>query len=267
MARRRKGKPPIKPSGSIGSTFLESQDGSPHLRTVFLEMPTEKREIERFVLDRFQDCQLIYQPEQAISSVVQLSDSSEPDFKATIHNETGFVELTELAPLNGPYASAERVWTVKELADAIMSSIGKKNEIYRERQFTPIYLLIYVSHDAFYITEEVVFSVQFQLSFATGIVFREVWLYIMEHNGAGAIRPVYPAHDVASLEQILLWQDLQIINLDLTKQKLVSADTEVEGIAIRRFLPKGAVIDRLVPSIRAGLIEHGLPVRNNMFLR
>lgn len=176
-----------------------------------------------------------------------------PDFDVTWNGKEAFVELTELAPLSGPYATARRVFTVKEMADALVGLVRSKNQKYEDRGYYPIFLLIYITDDAFYVAEEVLLVVAHMLQVGGKIVFDAVFFVSFWADGKPHMRMPYPHQENLLLLNIAPLVEMQVINPSSAEMKVISEDPQTNSIVIRQYLPKGAELSKLVDSIKNSL--------------
>lgn len=83
-----------------------------------------------------------------IDTFVQNAENDD-DFTVATPDGVRDLELTELAPLRGPYESAATRRTHGEAADMIVDAVMKKAAKRPAATTTPLVLLVYVTHFAF----------------------------------------------------------------------------------------------------------------------
>lgn len=176
-----------------------------------------------------------------------------PDFEIEWNGHRGYIELTELAPLRGPYSTAKRVFTVAEMARCMEQAVNQKQQKYLARPHRPLFLLIYVTDDAFYITEEVLAVFAYRLRGRKDIIFEAVFYLAFWADGRPCVRVAYPLERDISQEYVERVLDQQVINPDTDQYRVIEEDPATNSLVIRQYLPRGADMNRLVDSIKAML--------------
>jgi hypothetical protein len=78
------------------------------------------------------------------------------DFSVTAQGSPAYLELQEIAPLTGPYASAPAQYKPYDHAQHILAKIREKAAKYPNDGGAPIFLLIYVTHWSFALSDTVI---------------------------------------------------------------------------------------------------------------
>lgn len=141
------------------------------------------------------------------------------DFKVVTQDGDRFLELTEFAPLAGPYADAEMA-NVGETADQICNAIAKKSAHYRASG-TPVILLVYVTHYAFQPEEYVFWLVEHYLR-KSQPRFEEVFFLVPRTQGPGELRLLHPTigRDLSARE-IEDYRKKGFVNADLSHSWII----------------------------------------------
>lgn len=176
-----------------------------------------------------------------------------PDFDIVWNGKDAHVELVELAPLKGPYETAQRVFTVEEMANALVRLVHKKNEKYKARGYFPLFLLIYITDDAFYVAEDVLLVVAHMLQVGSPHVFEAVFFVSFWADKRAHMRMPYPHHENLLLLNTEPYLKKQVINPAAAEMKVVSRDPSTNSIVVRQYLPKGANLTEMVESVKAQL--------------
>ena len=174
-----------------------------------------------------------------------------PDFDVVWEKEGAFIELTELAPLSGPYTTAKRVFTVKEMAGLLVELVENKNRKYKNRGYSPLFLLIYITDDAFYVVEEVLLVVAHMLQIGSELVFEAVFFLSFWSDGKPHMRMPFPHHENLWLFNAQPYLEKQVINPSSAEMRIESVDPSTNSIVVRQYLPKGADISKMADSIKA----------------
>jgi hypothetical protein len=78
------------------------------------------------------------------------------DFSVTVQGLPAYLELQEIAPLSGPYATAPAQYKPYDHAQHILAKIRAKAAKYSNDGGAPIFLLVYVTHWSFALSETVI---------------------------------------------------------------------------------------------------------------
>lgn len=176
-----------------------------------------------------------------------------PDFNVSWDGKEAFVELTELAPLSGPYKTAKRVFTVKEMSDTLVGLAKTKFKKYKDRGFSPLFLLIYITDDAFYVVEEVLLVVAKALQVDPPTVFEAIFFVSFWANGKPHMSMMFPHHENLLSLNVEPYLEKQVINPASSQFKILSEDPNTNSIIVRQYLPAGADISKMVDSVKAKL--------------
>lgn len=250
----RKGKKP-KPTGSIKRlNIVNTPSGMPLVlpQQVF-SFPQDKEEAEGVAMKALFEVLMLDYVQYKFESYRRHPKEDGPDFDVTWKGKEAFVELTELAPLSGPYSTAKRLFTVKEMADALIGLVEKKNKKYKGRGYSPLFLLIYITDDAFYVVEEVLLVVAHMLQVGNPIVFEALFFVSFWADGKPHMRMPFPHHENLLLLNIQPYLEKQVINPSSSEMRVVSKDPITNSIVVRHYLPKGADISKMVDSVKAML--------------
>ncbi len=248
-----KSKRPARPTGTItGRRVSQTSDGLPIVMPLeIFKFPSIKEDAELVAVNGLLS-QLQYVPYQ-FTLLGRHPHENGPDFDVTWNDKPAFVEVTELAPLTGPYRGARRVFTVGEMTEILENLIRKKHSIYAARGYRPVFLLIYVTDDAFYVAEEVLLTLAHCLQLGSPLTFEAVFFVSFWSDGRAHLRMPFPDPRNLAMLNIARLRDQQVINPDLTDSRIVSADPSGRTVTIRQYLPKGCDPSKLVESIKAQL--------------
>jgi hypothetical protein len=78
------------------------------------------------------------------------------DFSVTAQGSPAYLELQEIAPLTGPYATAPAQYKPYDHAQHILAKIRAKATKYPDDGGAPIFLLVYVTHRSFALSDTVI---------------------------------------------------------------------------------------------------------------
>lgn len=256
-----------RPAGSVKSTPVgKTADGMPFIlpQKVF-SFPSEKQRAEEIAMRGLYDQLRIGHLPYNFSSYKAHPKQDGPDFNVVWNNGGAFVEITELAPLKGPYSTARRVFRVGEMAKLMASLVEKKNEKYKSRGYKPIFLLIYVTDDAFYVVEEVLQLLAKYLQIGKDLVFEAVFYLAFSADGVPHVRMPFPHDEELRFVNVERFANYQVINPDTAKYRVVEEDFARNILTIRQYLPEGAELSNLAPSVRLLLpgLEHVLATKKN----
>lgn len=265
MNRKGKGKRP-RPTGSIKRiNIVNTPSGMPLvLPQEIFSFPQDKEAAEEVAMKALFDVLMLDYVEYKFESYRRHPKEDGPDFDVTWNGKAAFAELTELAPLSGPYKTAKRLFTVKEMADALVELVEKKHKKYKDRGYFPLFLLIYITDDAFYVVDEVLLVVAHMLQVGNPIVFEAVFFVSFWADGKPHMSMPFPHHEKLLLLNIQSYLEKQVINPSSSEMKIVSKDPSTNSIVVRQYLPKGADISKMVDSVKAMLpgLEKVLKSRN-----
>lgn len=265
-------KPPRKPTGEIRATTLEVGGNQPAALSKIetFKLPEVKNEAEDVIMQNFV---MLSRQDNARDHLVRLESATHlptdhgPDFEVTFDSgEFGYFELLEIAPLLGRYEDANRVMLVGEFIDFIVNQIEKKIRKYSERkQFRPIYLLLYASHDGFSpgpLETRGIIDTMLSLS---NEVFNAIYLEILAHDGSPWVAKLWPfkgRHFTKS--ELTGHRRRQIIRTDPTQIKIIADNSHGNrfDVTIRQYLPKGVDLAKIKKGVLSDeeYLRMGLPL-------
>lgn len=157
-----------KPTGISGSVSIGTEkDGTPLHRYEPFEFPADKRECEVFIAKVFLEA--MAKSPALDGTKLQMSKLNQNpeqglDFSVVVNGIAAELELTEVAPLTGPYKNTPPMYTVGDYVAWVMAKIEEKAGKYRSaKSTTPIYLLTYITHGPFMPWRGAVDSVRYHL--------------------------------------------------------------------------------------------------------
>lgn len=143
----------VKPSGTSGFFQVQvNEQGNISGAFVQTPYPTEKAEIESQIIGSFissMNKNLAVSGEEFFLSNPKQNQENNIDFTVKSPNGLAHLELIEIAPLKGPYATAPSSYKPYEFAKAILAGIKKKSDHHAGTQWQDIFLLLYVTHWSF----------------------------------------------------------------------------------------------------------------------
>jgi hypothetical protein len=168
-----------KPTGKLGSFRVEA-DNAGNLSGTFQPVLLDKSKaaIELQIAERF----IASMNRRAVRGTQFILSkpcpNGEDDFDLTVLTPRGhaYLELMEIAPLRGPYSSATGRYNPYDFARTIFTGVQAKSSRYSQGPGRNIYLLLYVTHWAFALSESVVWCLRSWIS-ASPPVFSAVFLY------------------------------------------------------------------------------------------
>ncbi|MCH8491126.1 MAG: hypothetical protein LAT81_14525 [Oceanicaulis sp.] len=241
-----------RPSGSIKSRNIYSNNvGMPTIGPPrILKFPDEKNDAEAFAMYGLIFSLKGNHVPYFFDGANRYPSENGPDFEVQWNGRKAFLELTELAPLKGPYATAQRVFTVAEMASHLERLVENKNTLYSVREFKPLFLLIYVTDDAFYTSEEVLVVLCDTLSKRSDLIFEAIFFVQFHADGRPVMRMPYPPSIDTNKIDIEYLKQKQIINFDSREFDVLEEDPISKSIVIRQRLPLGSDVRKLVDSIK-----------------
>jgi hypothetical protein len=251
----KKGPKKGKPTGTIRSlNIVNTPSGMPLvLPEKAFSFPPSKDQAEEVAMKALHEELRLNYVQFKFDNYAKHPKEDGPDFDVIWDGQKAYVELTELAPLSGPYETARRVFTVKEMADLLVGLVEKKNSKYKDRGYSPLFLLIYVTDDAFYVAEEVLLVVAQMLQLISTLVFEGIFFVSFWADGRPHMRMPFPHHESLLLLDVQSYLEKQVINPSSSETKIVSTDPATNSIVVRQYLPRGAELSKLVDSVKAML--------------
>jgi hypothetical protein len=186
-----------------------------------IELPAGKAEREHVIAKWF--LAALSTSKSTDLQILDLTQLAENDHDFEIRTERGlrFLELTEFAPLSGPYAEVSDMLNVGTTADQLLALINEKAAHYSQSG-VPIILLIYPTHYAFE-PLEYVFDLSEDRLRARPPMFEQVFFFFPTHPTGSEFRLMYPTQ-AAPLSQARIdhLRKKWFTNGDLTKEAWVS---------------------------------------------
>ena len=214
-----------KPTGVSGSFRVHlGEDGQ--ISGSFEQIPfsdakaaVEKQMVERFIASM--DKHLAEIGDQFLLSNPKCNPEDDFDFTVTSPQGLAYLELMEVAPLKGPYDQAPVNYKPYEFAKVILSGVLKKSEHYPKTIEQELFLLLYVTHWSFTLSDTTIACLRYWLK-AQPTVFRAIFWYEpldAEEGTPGWLYPV-PPELLGTFDPKQVRENL-CINLDPRKMKLV----------------------------------------------
>lgn len=121
------------------------------------------------------------------------SSNRENDFDLTVSTPDGpaYLELMEIAPLAGPYGQAPSKHKPYDLAKTILSRVLEKSNCYPKETGRPIFLLLYITHWAFALSDTTIKCLRYWLK-AQPTLFRAIFTYSPIDEKEGESRWLFP---------------------------------------------------------------------------
>lgn len=151
------------------------------------------------------------------------SCNRENDFDLTVSTPQGpaYLELMEIAPLAGPYGRAPSKYKSYDLAKTILSGVFEKSDRYPDDAGRPIFLLLYVTHWAFALSDITIKCLRYWLK-AQPTLFRAIFTYepIDKNEGDSHWLCPVPPEWIGSFDPEQ-FKDNLFLNLDPQKWQVV----------------------------------------------
>ena len=117
-----------------------------------------------------------------------------PDFNIAFSDgSNGYAEITEIAPLMGPYQEAPRFINVGQYIQHVKKLVMRKCRIYNSRKLSPIILILYVSHDTFIPTPEIAEAISYNISHLNSNPFLSITLTLFGYDGNPLVVQLLPS--------------------------------------------------------------------------
>jgi hypothetical protein len=113
------------------------------------------------------------------------------DFSVTAQGSPAYLELQEIAPLTGPYATAPAQYKPYDHAHHILAKIRAKAAKYPDDGGTPIFLLVYVTHWSFTVSETVIACLRVWLQQEV-TPFRAIFAFAPQPDAGGITKWLAP---------------------------------------------------------------------------
>ena len=184
-----------KPTGTSG--YFQAQmrvDGKVVGSFEAIPFSKEKTELEKHMAERFiasMNKYLETTGDRFFLADPQLNPQDDFDFTVTSPNGPAYLELMEIAPLTGPYEQAPTEYKPYDFSEAILSGILKKSSRYPKSLGRDIYLLLYVTHWSFALSDIAIACLRYWLR-VQSTVFRAVFTYEPIDAEEGAPHWLFP---------------------------------------------------------------------------
>lgn len=214
-----------KPTGTTGP-FESRVNSDGQITGSFqqISFPSSKEVVEEYISSRF-----IYSMKKHLATCGEnfilwdAKRNQEDDFDFTVSTSKGsaFLELLEAAPLSGRYQDAPSTYRPYDLARHVFSEVVKKSDRYPKSGVRDIFLLIYVTHWTFALSDSTVACLRYWLA-RTQTAFGAVFFYIpldAEEGYPGWLFPI-PPEFIAGFDPELI-RDQVCLNLNPQKFEVV----------------------------------------------
>ena len=169
-----------KPTGVSG--FFRIHVGSDgHASGSFEQIPfsATKAAVEQQMAERFiasMNEHLAKSGDRFFLSELQSNTENDFDFTVASPNGPAYLELMEVAPLRGPYKQAPATYRPYEFAGVILTGILEKSNRYPNSTGRDIFLLLYVTHWSFILSDTTIACLRYWLR-AQPTAFRAIFSY------------------------------------------------------------------------------------------
>jgi hypothetical protein len=184
-----------KPTGTSGPfRATVDQHGSVSGSFERIAFPESKDDVEDFFASRFihsMNKHLAASGEKFILANPVRNVENDFDFTATSPNGPAYLELLEAAPLTGKYESAPATYKPYDYAQFILGEILKKSAKYPKAKVRDIFLLVYVTHWTFVLSETTVACLRYWLS-QKPTAFRAIFCFSLFSAEEGTPRWLSP---------------------------------------------------------------------------
>lgn len=113
------------------------------------------------------------------------------DFSVTAQGSPAYLELQEIAPLTGPYVTAPALYKPYDHAQHILAKIRAKAAKYPDDGGAPIFLLVYVTHSSFALSETVIACLRVWLQ-QEATPFRAIFAFTPQPETGGIAKWLAP---------------------------------------------------------------------------
>lgn len=154
----------------------------------------DKAAVENQIVDRFiasMNKPLATSGERFCLADPQRNDENNLDFTVTTPSGPAYLELMEIAPLRGPHEGAPAQYKPYEFGKAILLGILKKSNHYPKNIGRDIFLLLYVTHWAFALSQTAIACLRYWLK-THPTVFRAIFAYEPLDAEEGAPHWLFP---------------------------------------------------------------------------
>lgn len=184
-----------KPTGTSG-LFRTTVDQSGTVSGAFekIAFPESKDDVEDLFASRFiqsMNKHLATAGEKFILADPIRNVENDFDFTVTTSGGPAYLELLEAAPLTGKYENAPASYKPYDYAQSVLAEIQKKSAKYPKTGVRDIFLLVYVTHWTFVLSETTVACLRYWLS-RQPTVFRAVFSFSLFNAEEGTPRWLSP---------------------------------------------------------------------------
>jgi hypothetical protein len=211
---------PIKPTGRIGPFRVTGGPDGPTGEWAKIQFPTQKEEIEQFVLDLF-----VTEMRRGGATILKATKNAENNFDFTLELPGGkvFLDLMEIIyrdvqglPYEGENIRIESYKYAEQIRDAVMA----KSENYGRAGTQPIHLLTYITHWRFHAHEVVIRLVQYMLQEYRPIMENVFFLSPLDDKSA-SLRVLYPSANPLEGHDPNSFKDDWYLTLNPAKTELI----------------------------------------------
>jgi len=215
-----------KPSG-IHGCFRVGMNAQGQITAGFEQtpFPQDKFQIERQMVTNFiasMNAHLSRSNEAFIFWDPVQNEENDFDFTVSTPRGPAYLELMEIAPLSGPHETASASYRPFEFANVVLEGIKRKSKRYRKTMERDLFLLLYVTHWAFDLSNLAASCLQYWTA-RTPHVFQAIFSYMPsnEHEGRpGWIFP-FPPELLGTFDPETIRDNICLF-LDLRKSQVVS---------------------------------------------
>jgi hypothetical protein len=207
------------------------------------KLPEEKNAAETVVMEKFASLSGHAHFLPLISKLEKFPTDHGPDFIIQEASRQAYIELVEIAPLHGPYASANHCMNVGEYIDYAIDQVKIKIEKYGGRtEFRPIYLIMYVSHYGFSPDIPQTQALRRQMQVIRNDVFKNIYLLLFAHDGTPTAVIMWPFQPTdITRNEVRRLRKAQMVRPDLSLARIVADASQGDHVdtTVRIMLPSG----------------------------
>jgi hypothetical protein len=184
-----------KPTGSIGPYRISyNQNGLINGSFEPIQFPKDKREIEKYIVESFissmNNC-FMKKGKKFILSNPEHNAENDFDFTVASPDGSAYLELMEIAPLSGPYDQAPSRYKAYDFAKTILEGILQKSQHYDQKITRHLFLLLYVTHWAFILSDLTIACLQYWCD-KKPTAFRAIFSYSLLDKQEGVPKWISP---------------------------------------------------------------------------
>jgi hypothetical protein len=207
------------------------------------KLPEEKNAAETVVMEKFANLSGCADFLPLISNFEKFPTDHGPDFIIQEPSGQAYTELVEVAPLHGPYASANHCMNVGEYIDYAVDQVRTKIEKYvAKSEFRPLYLLMYVSHYGFSPDIPQTQALRRQMQAIRNDVFKNIYLLLFAHDGTPTAILMWPFQATEiTRNEVRRLRKAQMVRPDLSLARIVADASHGDHVdtTVRIMLPSG----------------------------